>query len=63
MEYTLKLVLPDGFVIETRTEDGGMVTFNIPAKHALKNGEKGLVTLKSPGGIMNGGSYCLYRAT
>ena len=49
-----KLVLPDGFVIETRTEDGGMVTFNIPAKHALKNGEKGLVTLKSPGGIING---------
>jgi len=49
-----KLVLPDSFVIETRTEDGGMVTFNIPAKHALKNGEKGLVTLKSPGGIING---------
>lgn len=49
-----KLVLPDGFVIETRTEDGGRVTFNIPAKHALKNGEKGLVTLKSPGGIING---------
>lgn len=49
-----KLVLPDGFVIETRTENGGMVTFNIPAKHALKNGEKGLVTLKSPGGIING---------
>jgi len=49
-----KLVLPDGFVIETRTEDGGRATFNIPAKHALKNGEKGLVTLKSPGGIING---------
>lgn len=49
-----KLVLPDGFVIETRTENGGRVTFNIPAKHALKNGEKGLVTLKSPGGIING---------
>lgn len=48
--YSL-LELPDGFVIEGRTDDIGWIKFNIPAEHALKNGEKGIVTFKSPGGV------------
>ena len=48
--YSL-LELPDGFVIEGRTDDIGWIKFNIPAEHALKNGEKGIVTFKSPEGV------------
>lgn len=48
--YSL-LELPDGFVIEGRTDDAGWIKFNIPAEHALKNGEKGIVTFKSPEGV------------
>lgn len=48
--YSL-LELPDGFVIEGRTDDAGWIKFNIPAEHALKNGEKGIVTFKSPDGV------------
>ena len=48
--YSL-LELPDGYVIEGRTDNIGWVSFNIPAEHALKNGEKGVVTFKSPEGV------------
>ena len=48
--YSL-LELPDGYVIEGRTDNIGWVNFNIPAEHALKNGEKGVVTFKSPEGV------------
>ena len=48
--YSL-LELPDGYVIEGRTSEAGWINFNIPAEHALKNGEKGVITFKSPGGV------------
>ena len=48
--YSL-LELPDGYVIEGRTDEAGWINFNIPAEHALKNGEKGVITFKSPGGV------------